>query len=58
MADAHSAGARLRGLALHVVDSVVAWNRARITRNELSRLSDHDLADIGISRDEIDSIRR
>ncbi|MEL7259054.1 MAG: DUF1127 domain-containing protein [Pseudomonadota bacterium] len=33
-----------------------AWNDARITRNALSRLSDRELEDIGLSRAEIDTI--
>ena len=33
-----------------------AWNDARITRNALSRLSDRELEDIGLSRADIDTI--
>ena len=57
IAHGHHVGTRLRGLASHLVDTLIAWNRARITRNALSRLSDRELTDIGISRYEIDSIR-
>jgi len=56
MARDHHIGARLGGLVSHLVDFVVTWNRARITRNELSRLSDRDLADIGLSRSDIESL--
>jgi len=56
MARDHHIGARLGGLVSHLVDFVITWNRARITRNELSRLSDRDLADIGLSRSDIESL--
>lgn len=36
---------------------LAAWNDARITRKALSRLSDRELDDIGLSRGDIDSIR-
>lgn len=32
------------------------WNNRRITRNELSRLSDHELKDIGVNRGDIEAI--
>lgn len=34
------------------------WKRYRETVRELSRLSDRDLADLGISRFDIDSVAR
>jgi uncharacterized protein YjiS (DUF1127 family) len=34
------------------------WKRYRDTVRELSRLSDRDLADLGISRFDIDSVAR
>lgn len=47
-------------LALNVVDSIEAakaayakWNTRRATLNELSKLSDRELNDIGVSRSEI-----
>ncbi|WP_270728027.1 DUF1127 domain-containing protein [Shimia sp. Alg240-R146] len=39
------------------VAAVAAWNDARLTRNALSQLSDRELTDIGLSRDDIFSIR-
>ncbi len=39
-----------------LVSGVVHWNKARRTRAVLSRLSAHELDDIGISRGAIDSI--
>ena len=38
--------------------SFTEWNNARLTRNALSKLSDHELADIGLTRAEIDSVAR
>ena len=35
----------------------MAWNEARRTRAILSRLSVHELDDIGLSRGDIDAIR-
>lgn len=39
-----------------LVSAYAAWNDARVTRNVLSRLSDRELDDIGLSRGDIDSI--
>ncbi|MCU0910521.1 MAG: DUF1127 domain-containing protein [Rhodobacteraceae bacterium] len=50
-------GANLSSAVSAVIGRVVAWNDARVTRKALSRLSDHELADIGLSRSDIDSIR-
>ncbi|NRB20414.1 MAG: DUF1127 domain-containing protein [Rhodobacteraceae bacterium] len=35
---------------LNLKDSAVAWNRARVTRNVLSRMSAEQLDDIGLTR--------
>lgn len=40
------------------LQNVRAWNDARMTRATLSRLSEHELRDIGLSRSEIDYIGR
>ncbi|TCL08679.1 uncharacterized protein DUF1127 [Shimia isoporae] len=40
-----------------IVASVAAWNDARLTRNALRQLSDRELEDIGLSRDDINGIR-
>lgn len=37
--------------------ALVAWNIARKTRAELSKLSDRDLADIGLHRGAIEDIK-
>ena len=44
------------GLFGTLVSTFGAWNDARVTRNALSRLSDRELDDIGLSRGDIDSI--
>lgn len=36
--------------------AVAAWNDARVTRNALSRLTDRELDDIGLTRADIDAI--
>ncbi len=36
-------------------ESFAKWNNARITRKELSKLSDRQLEDIGLTRADIDS---
>lgn len=39
-----------------LVAAIVAWNDARVTRNALSKLSDRELDDIGLSRGDIDRV--
>lgn len=36
--------------------SITAWNDRRSTRNELMKLSDRELDDIGLSRGDIDDV--
>ena len=50
-------GANLTSAVSAVIGRIVAWNDARVTRKALSRLSDHELDDIGLTRADIDSIR-
>ena len=40
-----------------LVSRVIAWNDARRTRAILSRLSAHELDDIGLTRGDIEHIR-
>ncbi|TBN51595.1 DUF1127 domain-containing protein [Paracoccus sediminis] len=55
-----------RGLAVGGIGNVVAnlismlsaWNDARVTRRELSRLSDRELDDIGLCRGDIQAVAR
>lgn len=39
-----------------VRDALVEWNSKRVTRNALSRLSDRELADIGLSRSDAEAL--
>lgn len=57
--------ARPAGIAARAVDAtsglvgrLLAWNDTRRTRAILSRLSTHELDDIGLSRGDIDAITR
>ena len=43
------------GFSLRLFDSLLAWNDRRVTRNELHRLSDRELEDIGLTRAGIDT---
>ena len=36
--------------------SLIAWNDARVTRNALAKLSDRELADIGLARGDIETV--
>lgn len=44
------------GFVSKMIDSVTAWNDARVTRNALARLSDRELNDIGLTRFDIDHL--
>lgn len=45
----------LRGFSLRAMfDAFLAWNDRRVTRDELYRLSDRELEDIGLTRGDID----
>lgn len=44
------------GFFTNVLAAVAAWNDARRTRAALDRLSDHELADIGLTRGEIEDV--
>ncbi|WP_172292507.1 DUF1127 domain-containing protein [Pseudoruegeria sp. HB172150] len=49
---------RPTGFFGQMVGICAAWNDARVTRNALSRLSDHELDDLGLSRGDVDAITR
>lgn len=51
-----SVGSRLNLSLASLSETLKAWNDARLTRRALSRLSDRELADIGLSRAEIGDI--
>jgi uncharacterized protein YjiS (DUF1127 family) len=37
----------------NIVAKTVAWNQARVTKNELSKLTARELADIGLTRGDV-----
>jgi uncharacterized protein YjiS (DUF1127 family) len=39
-----------------VITALVDWNNKRVTRDALSRLSDRELTDIGLTRADVDAI--
>ena len=56
MVDGRTFGARPSNLFARVYGAIVAWNDARVTRNALSKLSDHELDDLGLTRGDIDTL--
>lgn len=50
------AGKTLKARHMNIFSNIRDWNRVRQTRNELSRLSAHNLDDLGISRADIPAI--
>jgi uncharacterized protein YjiS (DUF1127 family) len=46
------------GALRRVALAFILWNDARATRNVLSKLSDHELDDIGLSREEVGEMCR
>lgn len=53
-----AAGARSTGFFAGILSFLTTWNDARVTRNSLSRLSDHELNDIGLCRGDIERVAR
>lgn len=51
-------GSHNSGFFSTLVARLTAWNDARLTRRALAALSDHELADIGLNRCDIDDIAR
>lgn len=49
-------GGRLSSFVSSLVAAVVEWNEVRVTRAALSKLSDRELADIGLNRGDIEFI--
>lgn len=50
-------GATTGGLSLRrLFDAIAAWNDRRVTRNELNDLTDRELADIGLTRYDIEAV--
>ena len=52
MADGHLFGVRLNKF----FGAIAAWNDARVTRNALMKLSDHELDDLGLHRGDIEAM--
>jgi uncharacterized protein YjiS (DUF1127 family) len=46
------------GLFARMIESVVAWNEARVTRAALMRLTERELNDIGLTRGQIELVAR
>ena len=55
MSHNHAAGG-LGQVFARATAMIAAWNNARITRRELSKLSDRELEDIGLCRADIDTV--
>ena len=51
-------GARFQTLISRVLAALIEWNEHRLTRNELARLSDHQLDDLGLTRGDIETLFR
>lgn len=49
-------GGGLRFTLGDILAAIIAWNDRRVTRNELARLSDRELDDIGLCRADIDRV--
>ncbi|MTH77650.1 DUF1127 domain-containing protein [Paracoccus aestuariivivens] len=49
-------GTRSFGIGSKLLAAVAAWNDARVTKNALSRLSDRELDDIGLTRGDIERV--
>ncbi|TMV07683.1 DUF1127 domain-containing protein [Ruegeria sediminis] len=47
---------RIGAIFASVVNAVVEWNDARVTRNALAGLTDRELEDIGLCRGDIDVV--
>ena len=47
---------RVSSFAYHLASRVIAWNDARMTRRALSRLSDRQLEDIGLTRGDVNRL--
>jgi uncharacterized protein YjiS (DUF1127 family) len=57
-ARAHAHPASTGGLFTKIVNAIADWNEARATRDTLSRLTDRELNDIGLSRYDIDAVAK
>ncbi len=44
------------GVVAKLIDAAMSWNDARVTRNALSKLSERELNDIGLTRFDVDHL--
>ncbi len=51
-----SFGGRLSTAFANAFGTIAAWNDARVTRNALSKLTDRELSDIGLTRADIEAM--
>lgn len=49
-------GARITKTLTQNFQNILDWNEARLTRNALRKLSDHELTDLGLSRGDIEAM--
>lgn len=49
-------GFRFGASISHMIGTFASWNDARKTRNALSKLSTHELEDIGLSRGDVEAV--
>lgn len=54
----HTSHSGIDRLMSRIANALFGWNERRITRNALSRLSDRELEDIGLTRGDIDAVVR
>ncbi len=54
----HTSLSGIDRLMSRIATSLIVWNERRTTRNALSRLSDRELEDIGLTRGDIDAVAR
>lgn len=52
----YGAGSSVVTVLTGLFGQVAAWNDARVTRNALAQLSDHQLDDLGLMRGDIDDL--
>lgn len=46
------------GFVARLIETVMVWNDARVTRNALAKLSERELNDIGLTRFDVDVMSR
>ncbi len=49
---------RTAAAVIDTIGALAAWNDVRVTRNRLSKLTERELADIGLARGDIDFVAR